>query len=43
MYLGDKHVLMINVFITNGMYLSFTFFVMPRASYRDTQCGLKVL
>ena len=33
LYLGDKHVFMINMFITRGMYLSFSFFVLPRASY----------
>ena len=27
--LGDKHVLVINMFITNGMYLSLSFFPCP--------------
>ena len=27
LYMGDKHVFMINIFITHAMYLSFTFFI----------------
>ena len=38
LYLGDKHVFMINMFIKNGMYLSYIF-AQPRASFGYIQYG----